>query len=246
MKCAPAIEYQTLACNAILVSICFFLLPQTLRDWLFSEFHGSQTFVTILVSWMISDVISTNLLGHDPEHALLALDEPGGIARFIRIKALALALCTGALGFAVSLYLGISHHEMWRTLTLIPICFGMPLVTVCLGSIVGVLAPYRLRTAQWRWQNRGRKWVNIRWLILVFAPAGALGSVNTLLLLPLRLFSEPHVPGQRMSFMDSLTLPGIVSLEVSVIYLLVPLCVQYLASRRREKLRAYLTSETAG
>lgn len=118
MRRSPTIEYQTLVCNALLVTICFFLLPQTFREWLFSEFHGTQTFVIILASWMISDVISTNLLGHDPDNALRALDEKGGIARLVRVKAICLALWTGAAAFCVSLYLGTTSNEMWRTLTL--------------------------------------------------------------------------------------------------------------------------------
>lgn len=71
MRHWPAIEYQTLVCNALIVTICFYLLPISLKNWLFSEFEGRRVFVMVLVSWMISDVISTNLLGHDPDGALL-------------------------------------------------------------------------------------------------------------------------------------------------------------------------------
>lgn len=167
MRRAPAIEYQTLVCNALIVTICFYLLPTALKNWLFSEFQGRRVFVMVLVSWMISDVISTNLLEHDPDGALRALDERGGIARFVRIKALALALCVGLIGTIVGMMM---DGGSLRGAMMIPMYFAMPLVTVCVGSLAGILFPYRLRTARWRWDNRRRYWMNLRWALLVFIP----------------------------------------------------------------------------
>lgn len=246
MRHWPAIEYQTLVCNAIIVTICFYLLPTTFKNWLFSEFHGKQAFVMVLVSWMISDVISTNLLGHDPDNALRALENPNGIARLVRVKACALALCVGGVGSLTALILGGTSHDVARALTILPMCFGMPLVTVCIGSLVGVLAPYRLRTARWRWENRKRYWMNLRWALLIFIPTWFLGSIASLLSFPLHLLTPgPHTSGP-MTFLQALIFPGVITCETVFIFLFIPQIAQHLSAWRNEKLHDYLTSDTAG
>lgn len=96
--------------------------------------------------------------------------------------------------------------------------------------------------------------MNIRWLLLVFGPAGALGSLATLRVVPLRYLlgapapnSPQSGPGNGpMGFFDTLTLPGLITAEVLVIYLVFPYLAQRIADKRHKKLRVYLTSEATG
>lgn len=249
MRHWPAIEYQTLICNGLIATLCFVALPVVWKDWLFSEFQGKQAFVLILISWMISDVIASNLLGHDPNSALEALSHSGGIARLIRVKATALSLCVGGIGTVVATILGIVSHHLGLALGMVPIYFATPLATVCVGSLLGVIAPYRLRTARWRWENRKRWFMQLRWAILVFVPSWFLGTFISFFVIPLHLFSKGTMhlfhrvlgPGAQI-FVFS----GTLVVETALLVLILPALAQILANRRREKLRNYLTSEEAG
>ena len=80
------VETQTLLCNALLAAICWYLLPEAWRSWLFSEFKGPAGFALVMVGWMVADVTSTNLMGHDEEHALRALrsSDPHALRLFVR------------------------------------------------------------------------------------------------------------------------------------------------------------------
>lgn len=91
------VETQTLMCNALLAAICWYLLPEAWRSWLFSEFRGPAGFALVMVGWMVADVTSTNLMGHDEEHALRALrsSDPHALHLFVRTKAIAIGLITG-------------------------------------------------------------------------------------------------------------------------------------------------------
>ncbi len=50
------VETQTLMCNALLAAICWYLLPEAWRSWLFSEFKGPAGFALVMVGWMVADV----------------------------------------------------------------------------------------------------------------------------------------------------------------------------------------------
>ena len=50
------VETQTLVCNALLAAICWYLLPEVWRSWLFSEFRGPAGFALVMVGWMVADV----------------------------------------------------------------------------------------------------------------------------------------------------------------------------------------------
>lgn len=112
------VETQTLMCNALLAAICWYLLPDVWRSWLFSEFRGPAGFALVMVGWMVADVTSTNLMGHDEEHALRALrsSDPHALHLFVRTKAIAIGLITGVTGTLLALILHNQDKNLTPTL----------------------------------------------------------------------------------------------------------------------------------
>lgn len=150
------VETQTLVCNALLAAICWYLLPDVWRSWLFSEFKGPAGFALVMVGWMVADVTSTNLMGHDEEHALRALrsSDPHALHLFVRTKAIAIGLITGVSGTLLALVLHSQDKNLTPTLMMSLSFFVVPAIVVSLGSILGVIYPYRLRGWQFRWAHR--------------------------------------------------------------------------------------------
>lgn len=127
------VETQTLICNALLAATCWYLLPEAWRSWLFSEFKGPAGFALVMVGWMVADVTSTNLMGHDEEHALRALrsSDPHALHLFVRTKAIAIGLITGVSGTLLALIL----HSQDKNLT--PHAHDVP-VLLCGAGYCGV------------------------------------------------------------------------------------------------------------
>ena len=150
------VETQTLMCNALLAAICWYLLPEAWRSWLFSEFRSPAGFALVMVGWMVADVTSTNLMGHDEEHALRALrsSDPHALHLFVRTKAIAIGIITGVSGTLLALVLHSQDKTLTPTLMMSLSFFVVPAIVVSLGSILGVMYPYRLRGWQFRWAHR--------------------------------------------------------------------------------------------
>ena len=173
------VETQTLMCNALLAAICWYLLPEAWRSWLFSEFKGPAGFALVMVGWMVADVTSTNLMGHDEEHALRALrsSDPHALHLFVRTKAIAIGLITGVSGTLLALVLHSQDKTLTPTLMMSLSFFVVPAIVVSLGSILGVIYPYRLRGWQFRWAHRKNLRMSVRWVLLCFGPGWVLGTV---------------------------------------------------------------------
>lgn len=166
------VETQTLVCNALLAATCWYLLPDIWRSWLFSEFKGPADFALVIIGWMVADVTSTNLMGHDEEHALRALrsSDPHAMHLFVRTKAIAFGLITGVSGILQALILHSQGENLTPTLMMSLSFFVVPAIVVSLGSILGVMYPYRLRGWQFRWAHRKNLRMSARWVLLYFGP----------------------------------------------------------------------------
>ena len=105
---------------------------------------------------MVADVTSTNLMGHDEEHALRALrsSDPHALHLFVRTKAIAIGIITGVSGTLLALVLHSQDKTLTPTLMMSLSFFVVPAIVVSLGSILGVIYPYRLRGWQFRWAHR--------------------------------------------------------------------------------------------
>lgn len=64
--------------NAALVTVCWFLLPDSIRNWLFA-LHGPLVFPFILEMWMLGDTPATNVAGRDAVRALAQLEDPSAL-----------------------------------------------------------------------------------------------------------------------------------------------------------------------
>ena len=60
--------------NAGLVTICWFLLPDSIRNWLFT-LHGALAFPFVLEMWMLGDTPATNVAGRDAVRAVSQMQE---------------------------------------------------------------------------------------------------------------------------------------------------------------------------
>ncbi len=109
----PAEVPLILAANALLMCGGWFLLPDSLRDWLFS-IHGALAFPIVLESWMLSDVPSTNMLGGDAAGALAALGDGRAFQRFLYAKSLALWILSAPLCAAIAVVIGTSQPPPLR------------------------------------------------------------------------------------------------------------------------------------
>ena len=65
--------------NALLVTICWFLLPDKIVNWLFT-LHGPLAFPYFLEMWMLGDTPATNVAGRDAVRAAQQLHDPAAIA----------------------------------------------------------------------------------------------------------------------------------------------------------------------
>lgn len=189
------VETQTIVCNALLAAICWYLLPEAWRSWLFSEFKGPAGFALVMVGWMVADVTSTNLMGHDEEHALRALrsSDPHALHLFVRTKAIAIGIITGVSGTMVALVLHGRDGDLTPTLMMSLSFFVVPAIVVSLGSILGVIYPYRLRGWQFRWAHRKNLRMSARWVLLCFGPGWVLGTVLMSLMFPSMFLSDALV-----------------------------------------------------
>lgn len=245
------VETQTIVCNALLAAICWYLLPEAWRSWLFSEFRGPAGFALVMVGWMVADVTSTNLMGHDEEHALRALrsSDPHALHLFVRTKAIAIGIITGISGTLLALVLHSQDKNLTPTLMMPLSFFVVPAIVMSLGSILGVIYPYRLRGWQFRWAHRKNLRMSARWVLLCFGPGWVLGTVLMSLMFPSIFLSDalarlltPGVDPRDVAFrplLFSLTLwaQGAISLWVF------PRVTARIATARRAWLVHYLTDD---
>ena len=241
------VETQTIVCNALLAAICWYLLPEAWRSWLFSEFRGPAGFA----GWMVADVTSTNLMGHDEEHALRALrsSDPHALHLFVRTKAIAIGIITGVSGTVVALILHGRDGDLTPTLMMSLSFFVVPAIVVSLGSILGVIYPYRLRGWQFRWAHRKNLRMSVRWVLLCFGPGWVLGSVLMSLMFPSMFLSDTlaHLLTPGMHPRDNPFRPLLFSLilwaQGAISLWVFPQITARIATARRAWLVHYLTDD---
>ena len=90
----------------------------------------------------------------------------------MRTKAIAIGLITGVSGTLLALILHSQDKHLTPTLMMSLSFFVVPAIVVSLGSILGVIYPYRLRGWQFRWAHRKNLRMSARWVLLCFGRAG--------------------------------------------------------------------------
>jgi len=167
----PWDELWTVAINATLASLGWFLLPPSLKNSLFST-QRPLAFALVLASWMYSDVPATNVLGESAPLSVLLLDQPDNLRKDLWAKSMVLWTIISPFCILVSIGFGIHDQVILiTTLSVLWITF-VPFGTLQVSSWMGILFPYHPIPIKKRWALRkGRFWHMIcRWILLVTLP----------------------------------------------------------------------------
>lgn len=245
----PYAEVLTVGLNVLMVSFGWFLLPLSWRSWLFDNLHGALAFAIVMETWMLSDVTSTNLFGHDEQGALAALERPGGVKRFMVVKIIALSLLIGIPCAILALVLGLHTRNPTVTYYLLPMFLALPMGLISVTSWLGIVFPYRLHSLKWRWERR-RDWkMLLRWTLLVLVPYVGLSPSVTALLVPGKIVGhlgqgQHHGGPPPPSGAGWMAL--VVVAECALLFSIGPAVAQRLANRRRQRLLDYFHNPDAG
>lgn len=246
----PYEELSVVVVNAALMCSLWFLLPTAVRDWVFS-LHGPLAFPVVLAMWMLADVPATNLLGSDVERALLLLDDPVGLRRWLWAKTLVLVVLVGPVCAVVAVVVGIvtGHTNVGAIAAVCAAILLVPVGVLAVSSWLGILYPYHQRSLRWRWEHR-RSRATVRWLVLIVAPYIVVPAIAVVLLLP-AIAASALVSGKRDSSghvtVEGFTAGALVGCAVAVVVFVVG--HRYgsaLVTRRRDALTAHLGDPDRG
>jgi hypothetical protein len=244
----PAEIPLILAANAALMCGGWFLLPDSLRDWLFSV-HGALAFPIVLESWMLSDVPSTNMLGGDAQGALAALGDGRAFKRFLYAKSLALWVLSAPICAAVAIVIGTHQHHHFDTFAISAVILAMPFGVLGISAWVGIAFPYHPRSLRWRWaQRRHSPRSLVRWVLLVLTPYNFVPLICGLVLAPAVLLTR-HGARSHLGLLSSreFSVSALICCSMALAAFIIGHAVGgRLAGRRRAQLVAYLTDPERG
>lgn len=249
----PWIELTVVAGNVAVVVLGWNLLPITWRDWVFDDAHGPIAFAIALQSWLLADVTSTNLLGHDEGGSVAALTHRStrpAVAALLRTKSLVIGSIIGLATGAAALALTWDRpRALQHTVSFLPGLVSAPIGLVALASLVGVLFPYRNRSLQWRWEHL-RDWkVSLRWGLLLLAPYAVMGAVATGFLWGTRRLADliTGFKGRGRPPSEAIAAMGAIAVVVSALaWAVFPALWARLADHHRSRLLAYFANPDAG
>jgi hypothetical protein len=138
--------------NAVLVTICWFLLPAGIQDWLFT-LHGALAFPYFLEMWMLADAPATNVAGRDSVRALPQLQDPTALRLWLRAKHIVLWSFVGPVCALVTVVIGIVQHRYAAGAAVAITLLFLPLAVLSVAAWVGLWLPYHPQKLLWRWQH---------------------------------------------------------------------------------------------
>ena len=234
--------------NVFLIALGWWLLPHSLRGFLFG-YSGAHALPLTLLSWMVSDIPATNVLGGDAERMVLALGIRRTLLKMLLAKAMVLWLLTAPLCIALDLAITAGVDNVAVSLLTTTVIALVPFATLGLASWVGILLPYkpmafRHRRKQLR-ENPGRAF---RWLIAILAPYVVVPVLNMVCLAPLHVWGLPGDSHRVLGYkFTSFWLVMVSSLGVALVMVVVGYRgALVLVSRRKQKLVQFLTSPDLG
>lgn len=244
----PRHELLTLGVNAAMVTAGWFLLPAPLTSWLFDNLHGAVAFATVLLTWALCDVSSTNLIGHDERGAREAL-ETGRWRRFLTVKVVALSLVIGVPCMLLALVLGLAGHHPWVTVAVLPTFLAIPFGVIAVASWLGIGFPFRVRSLARRWARRRDVVGTLRWAALVGLPYLGLSGIVAGILYLAKLLADLVTGYDHTGPPPTDTLVAMsagVVVESLLLFLVGVAGAVLLARLRRTHLRAFLDDPEAG
>jgi hypothetical protein len=242
-------DLVAVAGNAGLVTICWFLLPDTALNWLFA-LHGALAFAYVLEMWMLADTPATNVFGRDPDRALPLLRDPAAMRQWLRAKHIALWTFVGPPCAVVALVIGIARGQYSQAVAVALLLLSLPLGVLSVAAWIGIWLPYHPRELLWRWRHRSDwRGAVLRWGILVLLPFLVVPVIAVLLLTPTLLIWTLAAQPEPMRDVGpaGLWIGTAVACPVSLIVFAVgPVVTAKIASRRLDTLSGYLGNPEHG
>ena len=96
--------------NAGLVTICWFLLPDSILNWLFT-LHGALAFPYVLEMWMLGDTPATNVAGRDAVRAVSQLQRSGRAAHLAPSETHRVGSFVGPTAAIVAMVIGVVQQR---------------------------------------------------------------------------------------------------------------------------------------
>ena len=239
----------TVSFNALLVTLCWFLLPDKIVNWLFT-LHGALAFPYFLEMWMLGDTPATNVAGRDAVRALAQLQDPAALRLWLRAKHLVLASFVGTTAAIVAVIIGIVQHRYDMAAAVAITLLFLPLGVLSVAAWVGLWVPYHPRKLLWRWEHRTDWRASLlRWIVLVLLPFLVVPVIALVLLIPsltIWLIAHQGYPPHQMN-PTGLWIGTAVSVAVSLItFGYAPLVTAKIAQRRYDRLHGYLSNPEHG
>jgi hypothetical protein len=235
--------------NAVLVTLCWFLLPDSIRNWIFT-LHGALAFPYVLEMWMLGDTPATNVAGRDAVRALSQLQDPAALRLWLRAKHLVLASFVGPTAAIVAVVIGLVQHRYQAAAAVALTLLFLPLGVLSVAAWVGLWLPYHPRKLLWRWEHR-TDWraALLRWGVLVLLPFMVVPAIAIMLLIPSLIIWIIAHQGHPPHEMDpvGLWIGTAVSVAVSlIIFVWAPSVATKIARRRYAELHGYLSNPEHG
>ena len=235
--------------NAMLVTICWFLLPNDIVNWLFT-LHGPLAFPYFLEMWMLGDTPATNVAGRDAVRAAQQLHDPAALRLWLRAKHIVMWSFVGPVGAIVAIVIGLVQHRYDDAAAAATVLLFLPLGVLSVAAWIGIWMPYHPQKLLWRWRHRS-DWraALVRWLALVLVPFLIVPAIAVVLLIPsliMWIIAHQGYPPQQMDT-TGLWIGTAVSVAVSLTtFAWAPRVAATIARRRSERLHVYLSNPEHG
>ena len=235
--------------NAMLVTICWFLLPNGIVNWLFT-LHGPLAFPYVLEMWMLGDTPATNVAGRDAVRAAQQLHDPAALRVWLRAKHIVMWSFVGPVGGIVAFVIGLVQHRYDDAAAAATVLLFLPLGVLSVAAWIGIWMPYHPQKLLWRWRHRS-DWraALVRWLALVLVPFLIVPVIAIVLLMPSLIIWISAHQGYPPHQMDTtgLWIGTAVSVAVSLTtFAWAPRVAAKIARRRSERLLLYLSNPEHG
>jgi hypothetical protein len=234
--------------NAVLVTICWLLLPDSIVNWLFT-LHGALAFPYFLQMWMLGDTPATNVAGRDAVRAGAYLRDPAALRLWLRAKHLVLASIVGPVCALVAVIIGIVQHRDMGAAVAITLLF-LPLGVLSVAAWVGFWLPYHPQKLLWRWQHRS-DWraAVLRWGGLLVLPYLVVPLITLVLLIPtliIWIIAHQGYPPHQMAT-AGLWIGTAASVMVSlIVFAWAPTVATKIVRQRYGRLLSYLSNPEHG
>jgi hypothetical protein len=235
--------------NAVLVTLCWLLLPDSIQDWLFT-LHGALAFPYFLEMWMLADAPATNVAGRDAVRALPQLQDPAALRLWLRAKHIVLWSLVGPVCALVAAVIGIVQQRYTAGAAVAITLLFLPLGVLSVASWMGLWLPYHPQKLLWRWQHR-TDWraALFRWGALVLLPFLVVPLIALVLLIPsliIWIIAHQGYPPHQMDPVG-LWVGTAVSVAVSlIVFAWAPSVATRIARGRHAQLHSYLSDPEHG